>query len=185
VQSIQGAYLQLLEGGITNGRGNTQVHASISQLYQWWLAQQCSQVINQSIVPDIMIPAYGYNSGFPTVWLGGIDDEFIGKALDRFKKGQDLGIKLSESQVREVGGFEQPADESDALTPPQPGQQPGGNQDPFGGLFGNDGGSGPPKPVPTWAGDSGKGATGNAVDTFRGRDDLAELCSDVVPGVVA
>lgn len=139
VTAIQGAYLQLLEGGVTNGRGDTQVHKSVAQLLQWWLAVTISASINDSLVADLVYPNYGRSVGLPTVQLGGIDAATISAELDKFKKGQELGVKLSAKQVCEVGGFETPEDANDVLTPPNQQQPPGG---PGGGLPG--GGNPPP-----------------------------------------
>jgi hypothetical protein len=130
VTAIQGGYLQLLEGGIADGRGNTEVHASIAQLFQWWLAVTICNTFNFNLVPDLVTPNYGYTSGMPTMQLGGIDSESVMKELDRFKKGQEIGITLSKKQVMEVGGFESPEDASDALPPPHQMGQP----DPSGGA---------------------------------------------------
>jgi hypothetical protein len=84
VQAIQGAYLQLLEGGITDGRGNTQVHAGVAELFVWWLAVTVCEVINEQIVPDIITPNFGNRVGFPRVTLGGIDEQVVTVALARF-----------------------------------------------------------------------------------------------------
>lgn len=135
VTAIQGAYLQLLEGGISDGRGNTQVHKGIAELFQWWLATQVAAVFNDSLVPDLIHPNYGDSVGMPVITLGGVNDAVVLQALQRFKAGQDLGLTLSKSQAMEVGGFESPEDADDALVPPQqqqPGVGPGGGN-PFGG----------------------------------------------------
>lgn len=150
VTAIQGAYLQLLEGGITDGRGNTQVHRGIAELFQWWLATWVCQVINKQVIPDLVTPAFGDRVGLPRLQLGGLDADAVVKELTRFQSGHQLGITLSLDQVCETGGFEQPKNAADKLAPPQQQQQqppgggggPGGG-DPFAGLFG---GSPPPPP---------------------------------------
>lgn len=139
VTAIQGAYLQLLEGGVADGRGNTEVHKGVSQLYQWWLASCIGTVLNESLVPDLVYPNYGYGVGLPTVSLGGIDAKSIVEELNRFTKGHELNLALSKRQVREVGDFETPDDEDDTLLPPSqqpPPEQSGG----FGGAGGPGGG---------------------------------------------
>lgn len=132
VQAIQGAYLQLLEGGQNAERGNTQVHAGIAELFVWWLAVTVCEVINDQLTPDLIRPNFGNRVGFPRVTLGGIDESMVTAAMQRFQAGQQLGLALSKRQVRKVGGFEVPADEADTLAPPQAAQ----HQDPLAGLLG-------------------------------------------------
>lgn len=166
VTAIQGAYLQLLEGGVSDGRGNTNVHKGVAELFQWWLATCVSNVLNKSLVPDLVRPNYGYGVGLPTIQLGGVDTATVVAELDRFAKGQSLGVKLSAKQVSEVGGFETPEDEADILTPPgqqqqpQPGGDPGGAFPDLGDLFGGD--------------DEG-GAAGDTADPFPGDGSDAEF----------
>lgn len=170
VQSIQGAYLQLLEGGITDARGNTQVHKSISELFQWWLAAWVCQVINKQLIPDLVTPNYGNRAGFPRVSLGGIDEDTTVKTLGRFKLGHELGAVLSYEQVRDAGGLEVPRDKSDELPPPQQQQQggTGGGGGMFDGLFGGDGGAFR-KDNPQ------EGGPGNSPATFRGHSYAAAV----------
>lgn len=138
VQGIQGAYLQLLEGGIADGRGNTSVHAGIAQLFQWWLSTWVCQIINKQLMPDLIEPNYGTRVGVPRLQLGGIDEATVTAALARFKAGQDLGLTLKKSQVMEVGGFEAPDDDADSLPPQQGGQdQQQQGPDPFAAMGGD------------------------------------------------
>lgn len=171
VTGIQGSYLQLLEGGVADGRGNTEVHKGVAQLYQWWLAAWVCQVINKQLIPDLVIPNFGMRAGMPRITLGGIDNGAIKTALDRFQQLHALGIVLSQDQVRDEGRAEMWRDEADKLPPPTPpqqgGQQPGGppkpgggddGDDPFGGMFAHVGGEG--------------GASGSS-GTFRGGEESA------------
>lgn len=135
VTAIQGAYLQLLEGGVSDGRGNTQVHKSVAELFQWWLSVTICSSIYNSLVSDLVYPNFGYSVGLPNVQLGGVNVAAILQELDRFKKGQELGVGLSKKQVCEVGGFETPEDDDDLLLPPQQQVTAGG------GGPGGDGGS--------------------------------------------
>jgi hypothetical protein len=158
VTGIQGAYLQLLEGSTPGGRGDTEVHRGVAELFVWWLATWVSQVITRQHFPDLIRHHFGNNVGCPKLILGGIDEAAINAKLDRFTKGQSLGLTLSKSQAMEVGGFESPKDEADALTPPtSTADAPGGGNpdDPFGGLFAHGG---------------QKGGTPAAAGTFRESD---------------
>lgn len=131
VAAIQGSYLQLLEGHTTDGPGNTNVHKGIAELFQWWLAMWVCEVINRQLIPDLVYPNYGKSVGLPRLTLGGIDENMVNAALDRFKRGHDLGFTLSREQVGTVGGFEAPKDEMDKLPPPMQTAQT--TMDPFGG----------------------------------------------------
>ena len=189
VTAIQGAYLQLLEGGVSDGRGNTSVHKGIAELFQWWLATCVCSVLNKSLVPDLVYPNYGHNVGLPTVQLGGIDPASVAAELDRFSKGRDLlgAKKLSARQVMEVGGFESPEDENDVLADP-PGQgAPGGadpNAAPGGGPDLSDVfGGGEPEPAPTTEGggndDDGGDVSLNFLDGSAVRAFSEERYSDM------
>src|SRR5436190_16681954 len=113
VMAIQGAYLQLLEGGISNGRGNTEVHKGIAELFQWWLAEGIANRINHSIIPDLVRPNYGRRVGLPRLQLGGIDPAAVTAALARFKTLQELGLDLSREQLYSEGNAEPPKDLKD------------------------------------------------------------------------
>lgn len=139
VTAIQGAYLQLLEGGVSNGRGNTEVHKSVAQLFQWWLAAQVCNRLNRSLVPLLVRPNYGRRVGLPTLQLGGIDPGAVQQAIARFVTLQQMGLPLSLDQVYEEGYAEPPRDAADTLKPPA--QQQQGAQG-LGGLMGGMGGSG-------------------------------------------
>lgn len=119
VTAIQGAYLQLLEGGVTDGRGNTQVHKGVAELFQWFISTCVSSSLNDSLVADLVFPNYGRSVGLPTCQFGGIDPAAISAELDRFAKGQQLGKTLSAKQVSEVGGFDSAEDDADKLVPLQ------------------------------------------------------------------
>lgn len=125
VMAIQGAYLQLLEGGVSNGRGNTEVHKGVSELFQWWLAAQICNRLNKSLVPDLVRPNFGRRVGLPTIQLGGIDPAAVNTALQRFVTLQGMGLPLSRDQVYEEGNAEPPRDVSDELKPPANAGQPG------------------------------------------------------------
>lgn len=118
VTAIQGAYLQLLEGGIANGRGNTEVHKGIAELFQWWLAAEVCNRLNKDLIPDLVRPNFGRRVGLPTLQLGGIDPAAVTAALQRFVLLQQMGLPLSRDQVYEEGNAEPPRDQKDTLMPP-------------------------------------------------------------------
>jgi hypothetical protein len=162
VSAIDGGYLQLLEGGTSDGRGNTMVHKSVAELYVWWLAMWVCEVVNRQIIPDLVIPNYGNSVGLPRLQLGGIDENAISAALGRFKAGQELGVTLSMEQVRSVGGFEVPRNPTDVLSPPS--AAPG--QDPKNPVIPLPGGSTAGSPAAAAMSQIGGGAA--SVATFRG-----------------
>jgi Protein of unknown function (DUF935) len=144
VQGIQGSYLQLLEGGATDARGNTQVHRSIAELFQWWLAGCVCEVINKQLIPALVYPNYGYSVGLPRLQLGGIDENTIKQMLERFRAGQEIGVPISKEQVQTQCNFEVPLDPDDILQPPQ--TQGGRLPDPFAGDVDSYGFPNNPKP---------------------------------------
>jgi hypothetical protein len=178
---------------VSDARGSTNVHRGIAELFQWWLALWVCEVINAQLIPSIVRPNFGNSVGLPRLQLGGVDENTLNSALDRFKRGQELGLDLSKKQVRKTGYFEVPRDQLDTLSPPA--QQQGNSQ--FGSLFtlpkaGNDnpGGGNPgsdwkPGPNPNDPSETGyvngngtyrkdnpatsqmKGGTGSTVLTFR------------------
>lgn len=70
---ICGAYLQQMEGATPGGRGNTKVHKSVSELFQWHLVNQAETLINKQILPDLTEFNYGSDAEPPKVALGAID----------------------------------------------------------------------------------------------------------------
>jgi hypothetical protein len=144
IRAITGSYLQLMEGSTSDATGNTQVHKGIAELYVWWLATWVSQVINHQLIPLLVEPQFGRSVGMPRLSLGGIDEATVSAALDRFRKGLEIGLdNISKHQAMTVGGFESAEDESDRLKLPQQGaaqtgQGNAGGQDandPFAGIF--------------------------------------------------
>lgn len=130
VSAIQGAYLQLLEGGTTNGRGNTVVHATVAQLFQWWLAAQVCELYNHDLIPDIVRPKFGRRVGIPRLSLGGIDPAQVQANIAKFVALRGLGLPLSREQIYDESYAEEPDknNPSDILAPPpeQAAQPPGG-----------------------------------------------------------
>lgn len=181
VMAIQGAYLQLLEGGVSNGRGNTEVHKGIAELFQFWLAGEVCNRLNKSLVPDLVRPNYGRRVGLPTLQLGGIDPAAIVAALNRFLLLQQMGLPLSRDQIYEEGNAEPPRDARDALNPPQapPAGLPGAAANPAAGNS---------VPAPA-GGDKGgdpfqfadeKGGTGASSGNFPGSSVLALIDPEVL-----
>lgn len=169
VRAVNGAYLQLLGGD--RERGDTETHRGISELFVWWLAVWASQVISKQLIPLLVEPQFGNSVGYPKLSLGGIDEGAVTKALERFKRGQDLGLELSKKQVREVGGFETPGDKEDTLAPPQAAQQQqgqgGGDADPFGSMFADS----------VHVNGGGKGGPDRSGGTFPVRDEYESLAA--------
>jgi hypothetical protein len=173
VRAIQGAYLQLLEGGDGNQIGRTETHRGIAELFVWWLAVWASQVISHQLIPQLVEPQFGRSVGYPRLSLGGIDEAAVSKALDRFAKGLSIGLdNISKTQAMVIGGFESAADDADRLKLPQPagggqGDATGkvGGEDPFGSIFSEH----------VHVNTPAKGGPDRSGGTFRGSDQSAAL----------
>lgn len=139
-----GAHLQILEGQVSDARGDTSVHKEISELLQWMLASQLGDVVTNQMVKELTEINY---SGVepPTVTWGSVSEQAMQARLAVDTGLQQLGMKLSKREAYAYYGRSEPADEDDVLAPAQPpGGPPGGGQ---GGMpFGDDGA--PPQPLP-------------------------------------
>lgn len=115
--AIMGAYLQVLEGQVTDGRGDTSEHRQTSELFQWMLAAALGDVISRQMVP------LWYEINYPDleparVTWGGINETAIGQWLDNKLKIQQLGGKVSAEEVDTYTSNQPPADDADTLQPP-------------------------------------------------------------------
>ncbi len=92
--AILGAYLQILEGQVSDGRGSAAVSKSITELYQWLLAVQIQEIFNRQIFPHLIDLNYA-GVGYPRLTLGSVSEDELRQLLANFGAAQGLGAELS------------------------------------------------------------------------------------------
>lgn len=116
-----GAYLQMLEGSTTNGRGDSSVHQETSELFQWMLSAALGDVISGQMVR----PWYALNESPDitpaTVTWGAVSDAALEARARVDKALQEIGLQLSKKETYRFYGRQEPAEPADILLPP--GQQ--------------------------------------------------------------
>jgi hypothetical protein len=147
---IQGAILQALEGSVTDGRGNSQVHRSTADLLVWYLAQSLQTLLNDrtnGLIKDIVDLNYVVNR-YPRATLSAVDVGEMTAELDIDTKLHAMGVELSKEDMYERYNRVPPLSPLDALKKdgggmpgmPGPGGPGGGGLPPGGppGLGGPD-----------------------------------------------
>jgi hypothetical protein len=145
---IVGAYLQILEGQVQDGRGSASVSKTVSELFQWLLAVIFQEVINKQLFPLLMRLNYA-GIGVPRLTLGGVSEDEIAKIIANMQGAQALGLKLSQKDAYTRLSMQPPLGPDDELTAAtvtqlqtQAMQMPddgSGGGDPFaGGMFAED-----------------------------------------------
>jgi outer membrane biosynthesis protein TonB len=125
--ATSGAYLQVLEGKISDGRGDTSIHRDAAALFQWALAEGWQALINEQLVPEL-VEANFAGADPPQVALGSISDLELKPALDVDKGLQEMGFRHSREKLAEYYGREEATDPSDVLTPAGGGGDAQGSQ---------------------------------------------------------
>lgn len=170
------AHLHILQGGVSDARGNTKVHKAVADLGPWLLTYIIQYAINRQIVPDLIDYNYGYSDEYPQVTLGGVSNAEVIELLQVLEGAQRAGFKPSKNYYATELTIQEadPNDPDDLLTPPAAGGMggPGGGMggmdlggmlggggDPFSGGGAGGGGlpPGPPAlpPAPTAGGEFG------------------------------
>lgn len=98
---ITGAYLQILEGQIADGRGSASISKSITELFQWLLVIDAQEALNRQWVPDLIRWNYG-DIELPRVTLGGVSEYEQQGLINLFAGAQQLGHKLSKAKTAEM-----------------------------------------------------------------------------------
>lgn len=112
---IVGAYLQVLEGKVADGRGDTSVHKETSELFQWLLAAELGDIYTREAAElcklNFAEPAP------PVVTLEAVSEDYLLKRSQVDTALQALGLKLSKSNTYEMYNRSEPTDENDVLAP--------------------------------------------------------------------
>lgn len=137
------AHLHILQGGVSDARGNTKVHKAVADLGPWLLTYIIQYAINRQVVPDLIDYNYGYSDEYPQVTLGGVSNAEVIELLQVLEGAQRAGFKPSKSYYATELTIQEadPNDPEDLLTPPAAGGMapPGGGMD-LGGMLGGMGG---------------------------------------------
>lgn len=151
--AIQGATLQALAGNVTEGRGDSTVHKTTSELFVWYLSCAAATVINDQLIPDIVDINYA-DSDYPTTWLGGVNDGDLKSALELDTGLLQLGLVQDPHDLARRYRRQLSNDPQEALAtlklirqlgaPEQPPPGMGGGLGGFGGPPGGGGDSVPP-----------------------------------------
>ncbi len=122
--AIAGALLQSLEGTVTSGAGNSQVHESTADLFTQHLAQSVVTLFNDretGLIVDLTDLNF-VTDAYPHISLAAVDLTERAAKLALFERAHAMGFDLSQEQLREEFGWESPKDPSDIL----PGAAQGG-----------------------------------------------------------
>ncbi len=115
VIGLNGAFLQMLEGQTADGRGNTQVHKSVSELFQWYLAALAEDAMNDQIIPELVDCNFGTGYDLPRASLGGINAGDVLNELQIDEKLHNMGVPLSLEDIYERSDRIPPKSETDKL----------------------------------------------------------------------
>lgn len=127
--AIIGAYLQVLEGQVADGRGNADVSSKdVTSLFQWMLAARFQEIVNKQIIPELVALNYAGVGGFRLV-LGGVSEDEVAKTVQNLQGLQAMGYPISASEVARRTSYGMGKGD-DVLKPPQQAAQPS----PFGGA---------------------------------------------------
>ena len=144
VTGIALASLQILQGNVTDARGDTGVQQETSQLGTWYLQRLVEEAVKQlvKLYIDLNFPS---PAGYPKVTLGQVKQSEAKAFLDTIEQAQRLGFDdLDRRKIAEFASLPLATDDADKLKP----KPPGGGADPFGGMFGGGGGPPPAPPSP-------------------------------------
>ena len=149
VLSITGAVLQMLQGQVSDGRGSSAVHKGTAELLQWYLAAEIGGVLDTQLTPDLIDLNFKSDTDYPVTTFGGVDDASMTASLQIDQGLQQMGVELSERELRQRYGRQKPLDETDKVKQPQQGGPGGpGGDGGLGALLGG----GPPKDKPPESG---------------------------------
>lgn len=130
------AHLHILQGGVSDARGDTKVHKAVADLGPWLLTYIVQYVLNRQVIPDLI--DYNYPAaagGYPRITLGGVTTEEALQTLQLLEGSQRAGFKPSRSYYAGAITIQEadPNDPDDQLAPPP---QQAAPSMPSGGGFG-------------------------------------------------
>lgn len=121
--SIQGAFLQALEGGQTGARSIGEVHRSTSELFEWYLSAEVQERINRDVVRSLVDLNYVADA-YPALVLEAVSPAEMQAQMEIDLGLSRLGMPLSRKALREFYGRAMPESKEDELLPPAPGGAP-------------------------------------------------------------
>jgi hypothetical protein len=116
---IHGSHLPVMEGQITDARGDTRVQRSTGELIQWYLASQLGAVVSRQMAPHWYAENYADVEPGTVTW-GAVNEADLTSWIDNSQKLQAMGLKLSQKEAYHYVARSQPADADDVLVPPAP-----------------------------------------------------------------
>jgi hypothetical protein len=114
---IMGAYLQQVEGTTPDGRGNSQVHQTTAELFQWYMGAALAIVLNEQVLPELTELNFGPDAEPPTAILGAINVQYLLQQLAVDEGLARLGLPLSKRAAYSTYQREPPKDAGDTLQP--------------------------------------------------------------------
>jgi hypothetical protein len=134
------AHLHILQGGVSDARGDTKVHKAVSDLGPWLLTYIVQTVLNRQVIPDLLDYNYPVVGNYPRITLGGVSNQEMQELLQFLQGAQAAGFTPSRNYYATALTIQEadPADPEDQLTAPPPGGMGGmvggpPGADPFGG----------------------------------------------------
>ena len=123
ITAIAFAHLHILQGGVSDARGNTRIHKAVSDLGPWLLTYLIQSVVNRQIIPDLVDMNFPEVVEYPRITLGGVTNQEILETLQIIEGGQRIGFKPSRSYYANALSIQEadPNDEHDQLQVEQAG----------------------------------------------------------------
>ena len=125
---IEGAILQSLEGTVTDGAGNSQVHKSKADLLRWHLSEVVCSLLNDhdtGLIRDVIDLNYVADD-YPYATMDAVDVNELAQEITVDQGLHELGLGLSKEELYERYGRTEPNGPDDTLPGAQP-QAPGGS----------------------------------------------------------
>jgi hypothetical protein len=117
--AIIGAYLQVLEGQVSDGRGSADVSSKdVTSLFLWMLAAQFQEIVNKQLFPQLVALNYAGVGSFRLV-LGGVSEQEVAAIIANAQGMQAIGYPLSKADVARRTSWGAPKNTDDELKPPQ------------------------------------------------------------------